>query len=95
MNTITYRIPKLGDEHQISGCMWASEVLWELTDGTLDSIESKSENSQDYIDCPPEFVTAPECLKAIDELIQREPIFHHPEFGTTRADFENMTALLT
>ena len=26
------------------------------------------------------------------ELIQREPIFHRPEFGTTRADFEKMMA---
>ena len=24
------------------------------------------------------------------ELLKREPIFHHPEFGTTRIDFENM-----
>jgi len=27
----------------------------------------------------------------LDELKQREPIFHRPEFGTTRADFESMT----
>jgi len=26
------------------------------------------------------------------ELIRREPIFHRPEFGTTRADFEKMMA---
>jgi len=25
------------------------------------------------------------------ELMKREPIFHRPEFGTTRADFEKMT----
>jgi hypothetical protein len=25
-------------------------------------------------------------------LIAREPLFHRPEFGTTRADFERMTA---
>ena len=25
------------------------------------------------------------------ELANREPIFHRPELGTTRADFENMT----
>ena len=25
------------------------------------------------------------------ELASREPIFHRPEFGTTRADFERMT----
>jgi hypothetical protein len=27
----------------------------------------------------------------LNELIQREPIFHHPEFGRTRQDFEQMT----
>jgi len=27
----------------------------------------------------------------LDELMSREPIFHRPEFGTTRANFENMT----
>ena len=29
----------------------------------------------------------------LEELKQREPIFHHPEFGTTRRDYENMTDL--
>jgi hypothetical protein len=38
MNTITYRLPQIGDEPQISGCMWASAVLWELTDGTPESV---------------------------------------------------------
>jgi hypothetical protein len=28
--------------------------------------------------------------QVIEELSKREPIFHRPEFGTTRADFENM-----
>jgi hypothetical protein len=33
----------------------------------------------------------PEHLLGIrDELIRREPIFHRPELGTTRADFESM-----
>ena len=27
----------------------------------------------------------------LEELRAREPIFHRPEFGTTRADFERMT----
>jgi hypothetical protein len=27
----------------------------------------------------------------LDELMKREPIFHRPELGTTRQDFENMT----
>ncbi len=34
----------------------------------------------------------PEELASITaELSSREPIFHRPEFGTTRADFEKMT----
>ena len=53
--------------------------------------EGKSEDSKKYIDSPPEFVTDVEHLDVLNELIQREPIFHHPEFGTTRQDFENMT----
>jgi GNAT superfamily N-acetyltransferase len=38
MNIITYRPPKPGEEHQISGCMSASADLWELTDGTPGSV---------------------------------------------------------
>ncbi|PSN13519.1 GNAT family N-acetyltransferase [filamentous cyanobacterium CCT1] len=38
MNTIVYRPPNPGDEYQISGCMWASAELWELTDGTPESV---------------------------------------------------------
>ncbi len=30
-------------------------------------------------------------LGIMEELIKREPIFHRPEFGMSRADFENMT----
>lgn len=36
-------------------------------------------------------VTDPKIVDVLKELIQREPIFHRPEFGTTRADFELMT----
>ena len=39
----------------------------------------------------PKLVTDPNIADVLKELIQREPIFHRPEFGTTRADFENMT----
>ncbi len=38
MNKIIYRPPQLGDEHQISGCMWSAADLWELTDGTPESV---------------------------------------------------------
>ena len=39
----------------------------------------------------PDLTTAAEHLAAREELRRREPVFHHPEFGTTRADFERMT----
>ena len=39
----------------------------------------------------PDLSTAPELLGVLEQLRQREPIFHRPEFGTTRADFERMT----
>lgn len=37
-------------------------------------------------------VTAPELLDILAELSAREPIFHRPELGTSRADFKRMTA---
>jgi len=40
----------------------------------------------------PSLTTAPELQDVLAELSSREPIFHHSEFGTTRADFEKMTA---
>ncbi len=40
----------------------------------------------------PELATAPELQGVLAELSRREPIFHRPEFGTSRADFERMTA---
>jgi len=40
----------------------------------------------------PTLTTAPELQSVLAELSRREPIFHRPEFGTTRADFERMTA---
>ncbi|HVG28390.1 MAG TPA: hypothetical protein VM864_01585 [Pyrinomonadaceae bacterium] len=39
----------------------------------------------------PNLITDPKISGVLDELIRREPIFHRPEFGTTRADFERMT----
>ena len=35
--------------------------------------------------------TNPTLLPIMNELIQREPIFHRLEFGTSRADLEKMT----
>lgn len=38
-------------------------------------------------------LTTPQGLEEVlAELSARQPIFHRPEFGTTRADFEGMTA---
>ena len=39
----------------------------------------------------PTLSTAPHLRAVLEELKRREPIFHRPEWGTTRADFENMT----
>ncbi|WP_217317802.1 DUF4440 domain-containing protein [Rhodanobacter sp. C03] len=43
------------------------------------------------VEIEPDLSTAPELLGVLEELRQREPIFHRPEFGNTRADFERMT----
>jgi hypothetical protein len=40
----------------------------------------------------PWLTTDPELREVLEELRSREPIFHHPELGTRRADFERMTA---
>ena len=39
----------------------------------------------------PTLTTDPALAGVLEELVQREPIFHRPELGTTTADFENMT----
>lgn len=39
----------------------------------------------------PDLATDPILADVLEELIAREPIFHRPEFGTTRRDFESMT----
>ncbi len=39
----------------------------------------------------PTLATDPALLGVLNELISREPIFHRPEWGTTRAHFESMT----
>lgn len=38
----------------------------------------------------PHLVTDPALEPVLRELMAREPIFHHPELGTTRLDFEAM-----
>lgn len=39
----------------------------------------------------PDLTTDPALAEILEELSEREPIFHRPEHGTTRRDFENMT----
>jgi hypothetical protein len=39
----------------------------------------------------PELVTHAAIADVLKELQDREPLFHRPRFGTTRADFERMT----
>jgi hypothetical protein len=39
----------------------------------------------------PDPVTTPELHGVLQALREREPIFHRPEFGRSRADFERMT----
>lgn len=40
----------------------------------------------------PTLVTDPALNDVLHELMDREPVFHRPEHGTTRADFESMMA---
>ena len=39
----------------------------------------------------PKFITDSKLNDILKELMKLEPIFHHPEIGTTREDFEKMT----
>lgn len=39
----------------------------------------------------PDLATDVRLLPILEQLQRREPIFHRPEFGTTRRDFEAMT----
>ncbi|MER0485044.1 DUF4440 domain-containing protein [Streptomyces sp. Edi2] len=39
-----------------------------------------------------DLVTHERLRGVLDDLVRREPLFHRTEFGTTRADFEAMTA---
>jgi hypothetical protein len=47
---------------------------------------------RDDIPAEPELATDPRLHGVLDELRAREPIFHRPELGTSRTDFEAQTA---
>jgi hypothetical protein len=57
-----------------------------VIDGPLPTTLWESSNVE------PHLATAPEHTEVLHELIAREPIFHRPEFGTTRKDFQKMLA---
>jgi hypothetical protein len=44
-----------------------------------------------FADAESTIETSPELLGVLEELRAREPLFHRPELGTTRADFEAQT----
>jgi len=46
----------------------------------------------DYSALEPKRITSPELAGVLAELSAREPIFHRPEFGTSRADFDRLMA---
>lgn len=46
----------------------------------------------DYSALEPKRLTPSELAGVLAELSSREPIFHRPEFGTTRADFDCLMA---
>jgi len=52
----------------------------------MNAPEKSSADPQDFR------ATRPEFQEILAELEAHEPIFHRPEFGTTRADFERMTS---
>ena len=43
------------------------------------------------LEMEPTHTTDPALAGVLEELASREPIFHRPEWGTTRAEFESIT----
>jgi hypothetical protein len=48
------------------------------------------QSSRNFASFEPSLSTAPELAQILAELSAREPIFHRPEYGTTRADFDKL-----
>jgi hypothetical protein len=46
----------------------------------------------DFSNAEPTLVTEPRLLGVLEELRAREPLFHRPELGTTREDFDRQMA---
>ncbi|MGP8176284.1 MAG: DUF4440 domain-containing protein [Terracidiphilus sp.] len=64
------------------------DELLEASSGHPVRVNARKSWIQDF---EPTLTTAPELQGVLAELSRREPIFHRPEFGTSRADFERMT----
>src|SRR5882762_1433720 len=75
------------EAHQtLSKCTNMEPHLVTVIDGPTPASLSHCANME------PHLVTESEHLHVRRELMQCEPLFHRPEFGTTRKDFEKMTA---
>ncbi len=64
----------------------------ELTDARSGEVLRENDPGSWLKEMEPTSETPPELQPVLAELSAREPIFHRPEFGTSRADFERMTA---
>jgi len=51
-----------------------------------------NECSRNFASFEPSLSTPPELQEILAELSAREPIFHRPEFGTSRSDFDKLMA---
>jgi hypothetical protein len=63
----------------------------ELIDARSGEVIGEDDPNSWLKEMEPTLATAPELQEVLAELSAREPIFHRPEFGTSRADFERMT----
>jgi hypothetical protein len=63
----------------------------ELIDARSGQVLPESDPGSWLKEMEPTLTTAPDLQEVLSELSAREPIFHRPEFGTSRADFEKMT----
>jgi hypothetical protein len=63
----------------------------ELVDARSGEVVGETDPASWIEEMEPAMETAPELADILAELKAREPVFHRPEFGTTRADFERMT----
>src|SRR6267378_1165564 len=76
----------MSDTSKLSSYTSMETHLVNVIDGPLPSGTWQCADMESHL------VTAPEAMTVLRELMQREPLFHRPEFGTTRKDFEKMTA---